>query len=480
MRILLFCFYCFCLFSFSPLNVLGEENLPAPTDTDAGSGADINSADFALPDNLEISTAVDEPADGKDSFAGSEKEPGSVIFSNGIELNYYQKRSNQILNPDNKLFETDSYKHQALVDLEWNYNLTTGLSFRSRGALQYQETDHEAQADRFLLEGYLQWSNSDKDLFLDLGKKKVEWSNGFAWTPANVLIPKQENPDSEILEQEGIEMVQIEYVIGLVNIGGVVAKLQTKKLDKPGLQAAGKISLNLESWELTGISRSAEKHSTVSGLSFNSMLTDELEVHGESFLTRVRERKLAKKTTILYRTPGGRRMSEDVYEYYESQKHKLFSKSILGGRYTFSNNMNLTLEIYHNTHGLNQDEWQLVREGINQAAKRLDEPTTGNFTKAHEGFLKNTASQLSRNELRQNYLFLRWDSNQSANLWRLIQNVQINVDDYSRRYQSTLAKSWNDYFTTEAELTLFRGGELSEFGLLPYDSRVKISAELTY
>ncbi|PCI27999.1 MAG: hypothetical protein COB67_07345 [SAR324 cluster bacterium] len=428
--------------------------------------------DGAYPDPMEMDDF--QPSEVEDEAIEENDFLESLMLTIDTEFRFKEKRVDLLTNPNNQLLDYEQREHTGMIDLEWNPQLGEFLTFRSREILQYRQVDQDDEVNGFLLEGYLQWENEARTWAVDLGKKKIEWSSGFAWSPANVLIPKEETPSNDILEQAGIEMLQLESVWNNITITALAAKLETDNVEN-GRQYAARSSLNFDPWELALIYHQAQEQSPVAGMSLNGLITDEMELHIEWMLTQERNRK----------TPGQKSVDQGPsllqwYDYETADKEQEFYQFLLGGRHTFKNDSNLTLEFLHDSHGYNNQEWEIIKKGIQFSNQALKTKTSDPLEAAHAGFLKNTAEAIKQGVLRQNYLFLRWDSGESSNLWRWQQVVILNLDDSSQLYRSVLSKAWNDYIQSEAAITVFQGGELTEYGLSPYKGIGSISIEISF
>ncbi len=83
-------------------------------------------------------------------------------------------------------------------------------------------------------------------------------------------------------------------------------------------------------------------------------------------------------------------------------------------------------------------------------------------------------------QVRQNYLFFRFTSSETENLWEWEQVLILNLDDQSQIHQGILHKTWFDFIKTQLEITVFRGDTYSEFGLNPYSESYELSVDISF
>ncbi|MBU2510052.1 hypothetical protein KJ966_01900 [bacterium] len=402
-----------------------------------------------------------------------------------IQSEFHSLRDNHPLNPENRLLQFNTRKHSTAIDLEWNPNLTEYLALRSRGAMVMTiQEDVDCNFDFFYLEGYLQWQNENRTLGIDMGKVKVEWGSGYAWNPTDVIIPLKRDVSNDIEEDEGIEMIKSEFVLGSLTSTVIIARLDRDEvmIDNP-YQLAFKGSFEVDPWEVSAVYHQASQQGWTSGLSFTGLLTDAIEFHGEWSQSSHRDRKIAQKQADGIQTESFNLPAR--YEYIDDPHEEKYEKILVGGQYTFAKEMNIIMELYSNTHGYNDKEWAVIKEGIREALREdswdnPDAPYTTSLGNPYSGFLKNTLSQVADGELRQQYLFLRYTSGESDNLWEWEQVIKLNLNDGSQIHQLILHKTWSEIIQTNLEITLFRGDVYSEFALMPYTESYTLNLEVPF
>lgn len=395
----------------------------------------------------------------------------------------YTPRPDHRLNPETGLFTFDEYKAVTSIDLEWNPRISESLDIRTRQALEYTTSDQENDLKGYLLEGYLHWKNKSQDFVIDLGKVKLEWGSGYAWKPTQVLFPDDSNLNSDIESDEGLEMLQLEFVIKGTTNTLLVAKMKddTDSANDSQRQAAYRISIESQLWEVSLLYHKTSEEVNTMGLSFTGLLSDAMEFHGEWSRTDKRNRLAITKVS------DGIQMGPVYlpaqFQYQVENGDQDFDQYLIGTQYTFTNNMNLIVELYHTTHGYDESEWNRIKTGVDEA--HIDKAWKNNQFNSvrgnpYAGFLKQTMGLNEIGQLRQNYLFIRWTTGESDNLWEWEQILQLNLDDDSHMSMAKLHKSWSDSTQTEFSYNIFMGDPYSEQGINPYSDLYTLSMSMSF
>lgn len=396
-------------------------------------------------------------------------------------LRDYRQRKDHDLNPDGRVLDFSEREKQTAIDLDWHPQVTDSIMFRSRGLLFHGQFDDRLESDSKLLEGYLQWKNTSQTLVADVGKVKMEWGSGYAWNPTQVLVFPTNDDNAFIDDHEGIGMVRVAWTNDLLTVTAVAADFDNDKIEaEDPLQSAIKITLNADPWELELLHYQASEADAVGGVSFSGLLSDALEVHGE--WSRSTERDRYRIGNASDGIDMGTSYLPARYLYEEDDRDLNFDRILLGGQYTFSNDVNIIVELYRTTHGYDDDEWKMAEQGIDEALrggawKNPNPPYTTTQGNPYAGFLMNTAAAVKNEQLRQNYLFFRLSSGESDSHWEWEQILFLNLDDNSQLHQAVIHKSWLEAVTSSLEVTLFRGDSRSEYGLNPYSEILSFTLE---
>ncbi len=407
--------------------------------------------------------------------------PESLQMTGVVLVKNRQLRKDYDLNPDGALFELKEKENRAAIDLDWNPQVTDSIMFRSRGLLTHGQLDDTQESDISLLEGYLQWKNISHTLVTDVGKIKVEWGSGYAWNPTQVLVMPTDDSNTLIDDHDGVGMIRIAWSKDRITFIAIAADLERDSIkEETPLQSVVKMSLNLEPWEVELLHYQATEIAVVNGFSFSGLLSDSLEIHGEWSRTGERDRHRIGKAADGIQM--GAAYLPARYEYLPDKSDDDFDRILLGGQYTFSNDINIIIELYRTTHGYSNSEWESAEQGIAEsltggAWKNPNAPFASAMGNPYAGFLMNTAAAVRDEQLRQNYLFFRFSSGESDNNWEWEQVLFLNLDDSSQLHQVTINKSWFDTVNSSLEITLFRGDSRSEYGLNPYSETLAFLLE---
>ena len=443
------------------------------------------SATTPSPESFELPSA--ELLETIDIDSAAEEENG---FLEALQLILYgvsehrQLRENHPLNPDDALLDFSEREGSIAADLDWTPELTDTLSLRSRVVGQVKAEDEAPSSHAYFLEGYLQWQNRTHTRVLDLGKVKTAWGSGYAWNPTQVLIFPEDEDWDDYDDETGVAMVRFEQVFGTMTLTALAARLDVDDVtsDHP-CQLAAKASFKVEPWELSLVHHQATDKGWSGGLSFSGLLSDSIEIHGEWTRSELRDRFSAVKQSEGIQM--GPAYLPERYDYSGRDRSQRFDRFLIGGQITFAGKMNLVIELYKTSHGYDDEEWQTIETGIDEANQddaweKSDPPYTGAAGNPYAGFLKNTMHQVDEGQLRQHYCFLRYTSGETANHWEWEQIALLNLDDSSHLHRGILHKSWQDWISTSLSITLYRGDKTSEYGLNPYTETGALEAEIRF
>lgn len=393
-----------------------------------------------------------------------------------------QVRAEHRLNPEEALVTFSETESVTGVDLDWSPRLADNYFLRTRALLSHGQLDSVTETEGYLLEGYLQWQSPTRTLVVDAGKIRVEWGSGYAWNPTQLLKMPTKHSNSLVDDHEGTGMLRVSWNWDLLTLTAIAADPVEEPLadDEDPIQAVVKGSIVLDQWEIEMVYSRVRDHAPASGVSFSGLLSDAFEIHGEWSTTRERDRNRIEKTA------EGINMGPLVlparYDYIPDERGVDFNRILLGGQFTFANDMNIIFELFRTTHGYDESEWKNARNGIEAALsgdawKNSDFPYTTSRGNPYAGFLLNTLSAIRQEQLRRNYLFLRFTSGETDHRWEWEQILMLNLDDSSQMHQLELHKSWHDSLNSSLALTVFSGSEISEFGLHPYRERFALAVD---
>lgn len=165
---------------------------------------------------------------------------------------------------------------------------------------------------------YVVWHLTDS-VTLTGGRVIEKWGTGYAWNPAAFISPRKNpsDPNDRRGSYAGRDMVKLDAMIGAANVAVFALEDGELALRAYKLVGATDVSLFVHHRDRTNV-----------GVSVSRVFGDAIELHAEAS----REKVLA------------------------------------GGQYTFSNQWNLVVELYHSDQGLSRDVWSGFRDEVRSAS----------------------------------------------------------------------------------------------------------------
>ena len=408
------------------------------------------SSPLALSNNSNIS---DDPF-ADDPFENDVREVNNNL-NNRIELKgYYQDnnlRSDHPFNPGKDLF-SDAVKLISLdgqLENDWQNQWKT----RARIYLRYLDDGKKNAGDSYLLEGLAQWQSKDRNLIIELGRSKPQWSNGYNYDIANMLQPQRSLPyidQDNPLQSKGWDMVSGQYFTGPWSFSGYLVASESPYVDanteavlRLGYQQNDSFSLLLHK---------VEGHNLSFGATYSSLLTD----------------------SITFRAEWTRHSYRQMLSTLQIKQQSNYQRLVLGSTYTADSGWTLTGEYFYNEHGANKQEWEDLTVDAAASAERLRQNQSTNPAADYE----NTYAGLdlmSQGWVRERYFSLMFMSMESEDLWQLRLSSQISLDDGSQLHRIELLKSFSDNFSARLQWQNFNGCDLCEYGLNPSKNNVRLT-----
>ena len=394
----------------------------------------------------------------------------------------YRHRKEHPLNPEEQLLELKKHENTALLSIKLDPKLSDSWRLISYDQFRYQSTDLATESRHYSQELYLQWMNDSQSAVVNGGKVLLEWGPSYQWNPVQLLLPNHDRQIGSIYEDEGLRMLFAELSANSITGTFVLAELDDRySEEEKRFQTALKLAVNLEAWELASYRHQATNQGDSIGVSFSGLVTDALELHGEWSSSSEKKRDIPRQLSEGIQTPQfyipGR------FGYEADKSGSPFREYLLGVQYTFLVDMNVIFEMFHTDHGYDEKEWDTIRNGMDEAHSdkawsKKEYPFATDQGNPYAGFLKNTMKEIKKQKLRQNYLFLRYTSGDFMENWAMEQILIFNADDSSQMHRFTLEHNWQDELETTLSMTLFEGGNDTEFGLNPY--RYNVSLSISY
>jgi hypothetical protein len=237
--------------------------------------------------------------------------------------------------------------------------------------------------------------------------------------------------------------------------------------------------------QLNGDPQKPQMMNPLNGVSWTTVFGSALELHGEFATQRRRHRLIPQQAVPAQKLPDGAVIVPAMFVYAEDEKNKNqnYAKILLGGQYTFSNDCNLMLELYHDQNGYDSGEWQKIQDGINSAKINdawYDSRFSGAQGNVYSVFLQRTMLFLQQSGFRKNYGFLRLDSGEFGERLQSESLVLANLDDAGFIFRESLNLRRGENWKFALEWTTFQGGGFSEFGLSPFRNSLGLEADYMF
>ncbi|WDE09105.1 hypothetical protein SG34_030515 [Thalassomonas viridans] len=369
---------------------------------------------------------------------------------------------------DNKLRNTHPFNpgpvkfgdavSQVSLDVTLESDWQNQWKTRARVYQRYLDNGVKDSNDTYLLEGLVQWQSDNRDLAIEVGRSKPQWSNGYSYDIANMLQPQRSLPyidQDNALQSKGWDMISGQYFSGPWSFAGYLAASDSRYLDadteavlRLGYQQDDAFSLLLHKIDGQDLSY---------GATYSSLLTDSITFRAEW-------------------TRHGYRLMEplQVNSWQRKQKSN-YQRFVAGSTYTAAAGWSLTGEYFYNEHGASEKEWQSLTADAAAGAKRIKQnqssDPTSDFNHAFAGL-----AFMGQGWSRERYLSLMFMSAESENLWQLRLSSQISLDDDSQLHRFELLKSFTGNLSARLQWQVFNGCELCEYGLNPSKNNIRLTA----
>lgn len=391
-----------------------------------------------------------------------------------IEIkSYYQDnnlRDEHPFNPGMKLFDS-SFAYVGLdaeFSQSWQQQWQAKARVYSRFLAGSSDIDNAVTGkdryDSYLLEGLVQWQNQQRDIVIEFGRSKPQWSNGYSYDIANLLSPQRSQPyidQDNPLQSKGWDMLSGQYFSGPWSLAGYLVASDTAPDNSGFIDADSEAVMRLGYQQDDAFSVLVHK---IEGLdlsyaaTYSTLLSDALTFRAE--LTQQSYRQLHLLPT------------EQPLQPHKQQSN--YQRWVVGSTYTAAAGWTLTGEYFYNQHGANRQEWQQATEQAALSANKIRQHQSSNPQQDY----KNSFAGLDfmrQGWLRQRYASLMFMSNESDNLWQLRLSSQISLDDDSQLHRIELLKAFNDNLSARLQWQLFNGCERCEYGLNPSEDNLRLT-----
>ncbi len=365
-------------------------------------------------------------------------------------------REEHYLNPNN-LFTFEEQQERLGFSMELENRLSKQLKGVFSGFAERTRSDEapvEQQSE--VLEAFVQWNTEQNDWYMTLGRRKLQWSNGFNWSPANLIQPFFDRPNydpDEKLQKKGWNLFESEYRMSNASISVFIIENDEDVVDqqkygnyqtalKYSLQAPVDISLILHKHKMGDVN---------SALTWSLLLSESVTVRAEI----------------------AHQVEREVHSYPEQTEKDTngYLKSVLGVSYAYSG-WDFTLEYLYNEHGYSDREWSILFQTFDEAKQNL---SIGNDVTSSIQTLTQGLSLLRNGQLRQHYYYLMLSNIRENALFQYRLSHQVNLDDNSEFSRIEIFQNWSENFSSRVEWQGFSGCNQCEFGLTPQEDQFRLS-----
>jgi hypothetical protein len=383
-----------------------------------------------------------------------DKEEKLEITGNLRNRNFYFNVSgSSLLNPNNILEIPrvgNNLRLELFLDSEVSETAKVYLSSRLYHSTIKQEEEYRAYLD----EAYID-VNFNNRMMLRTGKQRTVWGTGMAWNPSDVLNP-QKDPTDPVEQKEGILSTKFDIPLrgkwGILQSPAFTAVLVPEVVGYD-ISATHRSQGALKFYFLTGgfdihlISSFVEDKEPMFGLATSGVLFDVLELHGEAIFQKGAER---------YYITNDNQISQN-----KLNSDNVFSKWLIGTRYTLPRDIVFLAEYYHIDEGYNKNEMQ----------NYLNFLRSGN---------KSKLSLLPQRDLRKNYILISWSRSNLWDTFNTSSRIIANLDDSSFIWSSRYEYIRITNVGLAIERYYFRGKKESEFGNASADSFISFEVSLYF
>lgn len=191
------------------------------------------------------------------------------------------------------------------------------------------------------------WDFASSNLDYTVGKKRLDWSVGYAYRPLSFIMPNNLSTTSVKFE-EGAWVLSAEKFTGFGSISALAydynPQFTSATIDSRGFGL--RVYGLLGDWELQGILFQDEPRGTILGGSLSTVIGQSSAVHG-SFLWQNSYSRFTHDSDEFS-------FLENTFEQREFQRGY---QALLGSTYNFSNKISVLTEYWYDSRSLDSDEW---------------------------------------------------------------------------------------------------------------------------
>jgi hypothetical protein len=285
------------------------------------------------------------------------------------------------------------------------------------------------------------------------GKQRLDWSNGIAWNPADLINPEKDPLDPKE-NREGSTLGGLNYSLGRLMLTGIY---QFKSNDFKSDMIHLKIKRNIFDLE-TSLYFSDEYQS--GNITFGGMgsifLTKDLEFHFETATSKGRDQIIPVQLPIAGINPP---QFFQAFMSDTTKDNKYITSFLTGFRYTFlKQNAFFIIEYYRNDQGYDENENSMYASYLETV---VGKPTQSSSDSAY----LSTSNMINSKNYNKNYIYLSFQKTNKKESWRYgIDNI-INIGKTSSTVIiPRIEHIHSGKLSFEAKYYWFLGDSKTEFG----------------
>lgn len=382
--------------------------------------------------------------------------------------------SNSLLNPDNLLERYDQRFESFLLGNARYRGFGGVVETEFRLGYEYLSGESLTSFDDNELDAVLNqlfYRSSTEPFSFVLGRKKVRWGVGYSYSPTDLVtqLKNPEDPDDRLSRVKGADLLQVSYLNGSSQVDFVYFPEIDWEFDDAFI---GKNRFGMrwyqfiDPFDLSFVGTVDDDGEWAAGLNTSVAVGNALELHAEYLYTSENSRNYP-DTGIdpeQYINPFFRESGDGVHDV------------VLGGQYTFENNLNLTLEYLYRSSGYSGSEFDAYYNRVawlnDQYAQLVDQsPAVAGLSEAAMNF---------RVPQRKHYLFTRLYHPEVVRFVSLEMYSYVGLEDGSGLFVFMPTYKGSDFFDLYIRLKKFWGGQDTEFGLVPEDLSAIVGVSLYF
>lgn len=380
--------------------------------------------------------------------------------------------SSSLMNPSNILerpdtrfeaFSVGNFYYKGFggileTEMRFSYEYISGSS-----SGDFNDTDSNVSINQ------LYYQKKVDDISVLFGRKKVRWGVGYSYSPTDLLsqLRNPEDPEDRLGKIKGADMLQVSLNTEKDQFD--IAYVPDLDWDFDGQfirnsRMAIRWYRFVEPFDLSLVGTVDEDGRWAGGFNTSVTYGKALELHAE-YLYSSSSEKCYPDTSI---DPSSFTMP------YFSGCNEGYHSIVLGGQYTFENNINLTLEYLFRSDGYSDDEFRSYADHIGYLHSEY--PTVMDPDPALAGLLE-SASNFNF-PLRKHYLFTRLYHPDLTNSISLEIYNYLSLNDGSGFFVFMPKYEKEKNYEVYLRLKKFWGNNDSEFGLVPDDFSAMVGFSL--